>query len=747
MTNDKIIEITSQLNRTTTEDIVSVSYGTKTVNGKLTSEKSIVFTVKEKKPLEDIDESDRLPSTVEIDGETIKTDVIEGEVMTQQGYAQTCDAQFYSWQGTAPANRNVHRPLMGGVSMTNWDALSGFVGTMGFIAVDNEDNTLVAVSNNHVLVDDAFLTSERNPNDIRTNVFLNLCTQPNDGANMGPNFKVGMVKKYEPISSNNKSDCALMAIDDISLIDPSVSWNQFGITGMTQAPRFATTQEINAMLENPNQQYYISSRTTGAKGQQDTKLLNYALGSSVLLGYKKQGVLTNVYMDDTFELVASGSTTPAGDLCIWPSAGGDSGSAVLSIVNDDFVIVGLLYGGRYTWQGDQQVGIHTLCNRIDNIVNDLNIRAWDGTFNGVTVNNTGGPLTHVVSGTSNQKKMKVGGFTYWQHGLVNDSEMQPDPTPVPTATPTATPFPTATPVPPTSTPAPTPTSTVAPTPTATPVPQPTATAEPTPTPQTAQFTLALNRENVCTVGQVILEINNVQQGVVINIAEGGVLTSPSLRNATLTVGDVIRVRYKSANNTNSCSEYDTTYVSLNDTVTGNVLSAASQNTSLYTDYVHTVQVSDTNISWTVQMYNDQESAAPTPTPTSTQIAVEATPTPTSPLEPDPTPTATPNESLNTYYVTVERSSLNDFCNTNYSIITQVQSSGTSTSQLLDTTLYDKDGNIFEGNSSNYMVVSETTGDINSIESPWRYISVNSSGSVVNNGTHVCDGEGGGIFNG
>ena len=577
MTNDKIIEITSQLNRTTTEDIVSVSYGTKTVNGKLTSEKSVIFTVKEKKPLEDIDESDRLPSTIEIDGETIKTDVIEGEVMTQQSYAQSCDPQFYSWQGTAPANRNVHRPLMGGVSMTNWDSLGGFVGTMGFIAVDNSDNTLVAVSNNHVLVNDAFLTSERNPNDIRTNVFQNLCTQPNDGANMGPNFKVGVVKKYEPISSNNKSDCALMAIDDISLIDPSVSWNQFGITGMTQAPRFATTQEINTMLENPSQQYYISSRTTGAKGQQDTKLLNYALGSSVSLGYKKQGVLTNVYMDDTFELVASGSTTPAGDLCIWPSAGGDSGSAVLSIVNDDFVIVGLLYGGRYTWQDDQQVGIHTLCNRIDNIVNDLNIRAWDGTFNGVTVNNTGSPLTHVVSGTSNQKKMKVGGFTYWQHGLVNDSEMQPDPTPVPTATPTATPFPTATPV-----------------------PQPTATAEPTPT---------------------------------------------------------------------------------------------------------------------------------------------------SPLEPDPTPTETPNESLNTYYVTVERSSLNDFCTTNYTITTQVQSSGTSTSQLLDTTLYDRDGNIFEGDSTKYMVVSDTSADMNSIEMPWRYISVNSSGSVVNNGAHVCDGDGGDIFNG
>jgi len=596
MTNDKIIEITSQLNRTTTEDIVSVSYGTKTINGKLTSEKSIVFTVKEKKPLEDIDESNRLPSTVEIDGETIKTDVIEGVVMTQQGFAQTCDPQFYSWQGIPPANRNIHRPLMGGISMTNWDSLGGFVGTMGFIAVDNEDNTLVAVSNNHVLVNDAFLTSERNPNGVRTNVFQNICTQPNDGANTGPNFKVGMVKKYEPISSNNKSDCALMAIDDISLIDPSVSWNQFGITGMTHAPRFATTQEINVMLENPTQEYYISSRTTGAKGQQDTKLLNYALGSSVLIGYKKQGVLTNVYMDDTFELVASGSTTPAGDLCIWPSAAGDSGSAVLATINEEFVIVGLLYGGRYMQQDETQVGIHTLCNRIDNIANDLNIRAWDGTFNGVTVSNTGGPLTYVVSGTSTKKKMKVGGLTFWQHGLISDSVMQPDPTPQPTPTLVPTQVPT-------STPQPTPTSTVAPTPTPTQVPNPTATVAPTPTPQTLPFSLSLNRENVCTVSQVILEINNVQQGAVINIIEGGILTATP-RSATVTVGDVIRVRYKSANNTNSCSEYDTTSVSLTDTSTGNVLSAASQNTSLYTDYVHTVQVSDTNIGWTIELSNN-----------------------------------------------------------------------------------------------------------------------------------------------
>lgn len=449
MTNEKLNEITSQLNQTTSDDIVGVSYGFKMVNGSVTSEKSLIYTVKEKKPLNDIPEEDRIPSTIDVDGESVKTDVIQGSVELQ-GFGNFCDPQWTQWQTVAPGNRNTHRPLMGGVSTTNWGSLSGFVGTLGFIAVDSADNTLVGVSNNHVLVDDAFFTIERDPANIRTNVFQDICTQPNDGANMGPSFKVGVVKKYQPINLQNKVDGALMAIDDISLIDPAVSWMQFGITGMTSAPRFATTAEINTALENPSQEYYMSSRTTGPKGQDDTKLLNWSASSSILISYNKQNVGTNVYMNETFELVASGSSTPSGEYCYYPSAGGDSGSAILTRINDDLVIVGILYGGRSIYDPETETNIpaYSLCNRIDNVADQLGIRAWDGTFNNINgVNNTGGPLTHIVGGVSNQKKIKVGNITYWQLGMVNNSEYPPDPTPLPSPTPTGEPGPTPLPSP------------------------------------------------------------------------------------------------------------------------------------------------------------------------------------------------------------------------------------------------------------------------------------------------------------
>ena len=455
MTNEKLNQITAQINQTTSEDVVAVSYGFKIVNGSITNEKSLIYTVKEKKPLNDIPEEDRIPSTVDVDGETVKTDVVQGTVELQ-GFGNTCDPMWLQWQQVAPPNRNTHRPLMGGVSTTNWDSLGGFVGTLGFIAKDTTDNTLVGVSNNHVLVNDAFFTTERDPLGIRTNVFQNICTQPNDGANMGPQFKVGVVKRYQPINQTNKVDGALIAIDDLSLLDPAVSWMQYGISGMTSAPRFATTQEINQALENPAQEYYMSSRTTGPKGQDDTKLLNWSASSSVLIGYKKQGVLTNVYMNDTFELVASGSTTPSGDHCYYPSAGGDSGSAILTRINDDLVIVGMLYGGRsvYDPETESNIPAYSLCNRIDLIADQLDIKAWDGTFNNVVVNQTGAPLTHIVGGLSAQKKIKVGGTTFYQHGLVDNSAYPPDPTPQPTAptdpvppTPSATTPPNPTPTP------------------------------------------------------------------------------------------------------------------------------------------------------------------------------------------------------------------------------------------------------------------------------------------------------------
>ena len=88
-----------------------------------------------------------------------------------------------------------------------------------------------------------------------------------------------------------------------------------------------------------------------------------------------------------------------------------------------------------------------MCNRIDNVADQLSIKEWDGTFNNVVLNQTGSPLTHIVGGVSAVKKMKVGGLTYHQQGLVNNSDFLPDPTPQPSPAPTDAPGPTPLPSP------------------------------------------------------------------------------------------------------------------------------------------------------------------------------------------------------------------------------------------------------------------------------------------------------------
>ena len=412
MTNERLKKVMVELNEMTSDEIVAVGFGFKTSNGKTTSQRSVVFTVIRKKPLSEIPRSERIPNEILIDDQVFPTDVIEGSI---HAFAfDYCDPAFYTWQTVPPTNRDKHRPVLGGTSVKNFTALGNYVGTLGFIAVDNETNSLVGVSNNHVLIDDAFYTTDRNLSGIKTNVWTpsgNSVTQPNEFSNSGIDNTVGVVKKYQPIKSvpfNNEIDCALVAVDsldynDQTTIDTSISWKQEGIVGMTSPPRFATTQELDTMFANPNQEYYSSGRTTGAKGEGDTKLYCVANSSSILIQYNRQGDGTTVYMNDTFELQAKGSTTPSGDWCYFPSHFGDSGSAILTKLDDgqggyEWVIVGILYGGRSIEDPNnpgQRLSITSLCNRIDNIANSLNISAWDGTFNGISFSDKTNALVHV----------------------------------------------------------------------------------------------------------------------------------------------------------------------------------------------------------------------------------------------------------------------------------------------------------------------------------------------------------------
>lgn len=431
MTNQRLREVTAELNRTTSLDIVGVGFGYKETGGKTISEKCIVFTVKEKKPLSEIPESERIPSELIIDGETFKTDIVEGEFYLQAFVdCSPSDPDFYTWQTVDPPNRGKIRPLQGGISVTNYSSLFSYVGTLGFIAVDNDTNSLVGVTNNHVVIDDAFYTSERSTNvgDAVTNISEDISTQPNESSNRSASNSIGAVKKYQPIypyPTSNLCDAACIALSQTdplgnTVIDTNESWKQLGLTGVTSPPRFATTSEIDTALEEEGRVFYSSGRTTGAKGEGYTKLYCIDSSLSVNLNYKLQGTNQLVTMNEGFELRAKNPSTPEGDWCEYPSNSGDSGSAILTEINGEYVIIGLLYAGRKTLFG-LGPGVSTICCRIDNVAAALNISAWDGTLNGISFSDTTNVEKHIVAGLSSDKSIDVNGKTYWQVGATTDS--------------------------------------------------------------------------------------------------------------------------------------------------------------------------------------------------------------------------------------------------------------------------------------------------------------------------------------
>ena len=142
----------SELADNSSDNCTSIGYGYKEVNGKLTKEKALIFRFKEKKPLSELSDNEIIPNTIEVNGQTLKTDVCQGE--DQFTAYEACPSNFYSWSSnttlnptgaTTPSQQSQIRPIKGGLQVRN--QTKNFVGTMGFVAVNNETNSLVGVTN------------------------------------------------------------------------------------------------------------------------------------------------------------------------------------------------------------------------------------------------------------------------------------------------------------------------------------------------------------------------------------------------------------------------------------------------------------------------------------------------------------------------------------------------------------------------------------------------------------------------
>lgn len=404
--NKAIDDKIQELFQATPNDI-SVCYGRKITDGKYTDELAFVFMVAEKLPLDQIPEDKRLPSTIDVEGVTHKTDVIAtGEFKLISCNSSTVSSCYNYWPFTStPApNWNRMRPLKGGIQVTSAN-LFGSVGTLGFLALDVATNALVGVSNNHVLIKNAFFTNERVgnnttiQNELDDNVYQN--GNSTDSADL-----IGKVMRYVPISAvkPNQVDGALIALYS-NVVSNAESYLQFGLP-TTLPMEFATTTEINNALTG-NYPLASSGRTTGAKAYNTAcSIALHGLNTSTYIAYHNNGTdITTLFN----QLITFSRTDPG---CPYPVYGGDSGSALLAFINGQWKIFGLVFG----LSGDAMLGV--AC-RIDEVASQLGIKPWNGTATPFI--NVNSKQVKAVYSTSGEKLLNCSGKVYWQVGNDNNT--------------------------------------------------------------------------------------------------------------------------------------------------------------------------------------------------------------------------------------------------------------------------------------------------------------------------------------
>jgi hypothetical protein len=413
----------------------------KEVQGVETQQPCLTLFVEKKLPLSDIPQEDLFPSSVEVDGVTYATDVVEVPSLSATGCYTLPDPSTpqSTWQMPVSGSRVEHRPLVGGISVgtippDGWGGSSVDTGTLGGLAVDLEDYTIVGVSNNHVLskntlagnlggafTNDFGLTfwtylsvndTTSSPGDDRYPVYQRstydkfTVTQ----SLMQP-LTVGTVKKAYPFkSSGNRVDVcsfALSGTHTLNLSGSSTNWQQYQLD-ISQPMDWATDSEINSLLTTElGAPVFRSGRTEGPVGWPGSdpygftcRLSAYSIGGANVSYGGNIGVLG--FEDQIFFRGNSSSLSP--------SSGGDSGSFVCALFNSTnpalsaWKVIGLNFAGN---------GVIGVANKITNVANMFNLSAYKG--DEIDIGYKGYDM-QVISSRQSALTAMIGGKMYWQAG-------------------------------------------------------------------------------------------------------------------------------------------------------------------------------------------------------------------------------------------------------------------------------------------------------------------------------------------
>lgn len=417
----------------TPDSINSVSYGRKYKSGLETNDLCIVFGVDKKKRIEDLSQEEILPSEIIIDGKKYLTDVVESimpTLLTCNGYSPGVESNSNIQK--LRGNPNLLYPFKGGQEIikfpTDWTLVDGTysisIGTLGFFAVDNNDNKVVGVTNSHVAVSKyLYCDDQQNSEGLKINPY-NSCL-PDFTFKNGPKYYPGelaydvstnsnyivcqYIKRYRPFSTTktNYVDGALLVMDTNAVDGNSYKIHQpDGVADYTAYMPFATTAELDNLL-NTDPTVYSTGRTTGPKGYgstSDCQLRMTQINSTRNISFKQ-----SVDSDTKITVFSDIIVYKYRDDSLYPSGGGDSGSALVAVISGVRKIIGLVFAGNST---------EGLAIRIDRIANDLNIRAWDSNYIlNKTLPTPEYRVAKVSFGYGGSDSVVIGGKQFYQAGF------------------------------------------------------------------------------------------------------------------------------------------------------------------------------------------------------------------------------------------------------------------------------------------------------------------------------------------
>lgn len=274
------------------ENVIGVGVGPKRVGGEETDEMAVIVFVTEKVPEAELAPEDVCPKSVSLDGEELRTDVIEsGEVRA----LDTLPGETAEPEPAAADRTERHRPAPAGVSTAHVDVTAG---TLGTPPLSTADGDLVFLTNAHVAAPVG--ADEGDP-----------CLQPGPADDGTEDDVIGTLAEYVEVSRDepNETDSALVAVEEDVLRDNEIL--EIGALAGWAEPSFGET-------------YEKSGRTT-------------AVTSGELVARDVEIDVAGYYPDEEATFVGVDAFGPMAE-------GGDSGS-LIGVHDEGFRGTNLLFAG------------------------------------------------------------------------------------------------------------------------------------------------------------------------------------------------------------------------------------------------------------------------------------------------------------------------------------------------------------------------------------------------------------------